>query len=147
MQKHSLSLVLGIFLGLIIGLFIGKQIFEPASAQSEKNKVEVSANRDIQNDETPAVKDSSIPSKVYEVLKYIKEHHSAMPGYMGGRVFSNREKLLPQTDSVGTAISYQEWDVNPKAEGQNRGTERIVTGSDGRSWYTNDHYQSFKLIP
>ena len=69
-----------------------------------------------------------------------------MPGYVGGRVFSNREKIVPQYDDKGNPIDYQEWDVNPKIEGQNRGTERILTGSDGRAWYTNDHYKSFKEI-
>jgi len=29
----------------------------------------------------------------------------------------------------------------------NRGAERIVTGSDGRAWYTGDHYQHFTEMP
>ena len=53
---------------------------------------------------------------------------------------------LPAQDINRNNIQYQEWDVNPKVEGQNRGTERIITGSDGRAWYTEDHYQSFTEI-
>ncbi|WP_425552676.1 ribonuclease domain-containing protein [Kribbella alba] len=34
-------------------------------------------------------------------------------------------------------------DVNPKVKGVDRGSERLVTGSDGSAWYTTDHYQSF----
>ena len=94
----------------------------------------------------PDHNNTEIPQKVYEVLKYIRANHRAMDGYVGGRVFTNREKIVPQEDGNGNPITYQEWDVNPKIQGQNRGTERILTGSDGRAWYTNDHYQSFKEI-
>lgn len=42
--------------------------------------------------------------------------------------------------------SYKEWDINPYKYGQNRGTERIVTGSDGSAWYTPDHYKTWYQI-
>ena len=69
-----------------------------------------------------------------------------MDGYVGGRNFQNRERQLDIKDATGKKIKYQEWDVNPKIQGKNRGTERIITGSDNRAWYTNDHYQSFVEI-
>jgi guanyl-specific ribonuclease Sa len=47
---------------------------------------------------------------------------------------------LPKTDSNGNPINYKEYDVNPYQKGVNRGTERIVIGSDGKAYYTNDHY-------
>ncbi|MGO9071466.1 ribonuclease domain-containing protein [Mycobacterium sp.] len=53
---------------------------------------------------------------------------------------------MPTTDGSGKPITYQEWDVNPKAPGQNRGNERIVTGSDGSAWYTPDHYGTFQRL-
>lgn len=144
MQKSYAQLIFGIIIGFILGLFIGKQIFETSpSATNTKTSVAPSNKSDQKNEETANVQ---IPPKVYEVLQYIKANHHPMPGYIGGAVFSNREKILPQEDSVGNPIHYQEWDVNPKVQGQNRGTERIVTGSDGRSWYTNDHYQTFTEI-
>ncbi|MEE4022135.1 ribonuclease domain-containing protein [Gordonia sp. PKS22-38] len=68
------------------------------------------------------------------------------PGTRGGGVFRNNEGLLPDFDSQGRPISYQEWDVNPKEPGQSRDAERIVTGSDGSAWYTDDHYRSFVPI-
>ncbi|NMA64906.1 MAG: hypothetical protein GX957_01525 [Clostridiaceae bacterium] len=43
-------------------------------------------------------------------------------------------------------VNYKEYDVNPYVKGQNRGTERIVTGDDGSVWYTNDHYHTFTKI-
>ncbi len=144
MQKNYAQLILGIIIGLILGLFVGKQIFETApSATNTKSSVAPSQSIGQETQKTTTVQ---IPQKVYDVLKYINANHHPMPGYVGGTVFSNREKNLPQDDSVGNPIQYQEWDVNPKIPGQNRGTERIVTGSDGRSWYTNDHYQTFTQI-
>ena len=57
--------------------------------------------------------------------------------YVGGRVFHNLQSVLPQ----GT--TYIEHDVHLYVPGVNRGPERIVRGSDGRDWYTNDHYATF----
>ncbi|MEZ0543025.1 ribonuclease domain-containing protein [Fibrella arboris] len=87
-----------------------------------------------------------IPQKVYDVLTYVRANKRAMDGYVGGRRFGNYENHLPRSDTDGKPIQYQEWDVNPKIQGKNRGTERLITGSDGRAWYTNDHYNSFKEV-
>ncbi|MFC7447664.1 ribonuclease domain-containing protein [Rhodococcus daqingensis] len=65
------------------------------------------------------------------------------PGTKGGERFGNRERALPTEDAAGRAVSYREWDVNPKQRGKPRDAERIVTGSDGSAWYTGDHYSSF----
>ncbi len=85
----------------------------------------------------------NIPQKVRDVLTYIRANHRAMDGYVGGRQFKNLEKNLEQRDANGQKIAYQEWDVNPKIDGQNRGAERLITGSDSRAWFTADHYRSF----
>jgi ribonuclease T1 len=85
----------------------------------------------------------AVPAKAYDLLKYIKANGSAPNGYVGGRNFMNREKRLIVTDASGQRIKYQEWDVNPKQRGKNRGTERVITGSDNTAYYTNDHYRTF----
>lgn len=151
MQRNYTQLILGIIIGLLIGIFIGKQF--PGKNQSEiavsPTASKVIPSPDVNAATTTLNKSDSntgIPQKVYDVLKYIRANHHAMQGYVGGRVFSNREKIVPQNDDKGNPIEYQEWDVNPKVEGQNRGAERILTGSDGRAWYTDDHYKSFKEI-
>ena len=90
-------------------------------------------------------RNTSIPKKVYDVLKYIRTNGEAMQGYVGGRTFQNREKRLSITDEKGKKIRYQEWDVNPKERGVNRGTERIIT-SETKAYYTNDHYKTFQEI-
>lgn len=93
------------------------------------------------------VEPHQIPKAALETLAYIRAHHEAPPGYVGGRRFGNYgrggEQKLPVFDAQGKPIEYQEWDIHPKVQGRNRGAERLVTGSDGRAWYTADHYTSF----
>lgn len=93
---------------------------------------------------------ANVPEKVMTVLEYIDEHHKAPEGHVGGREFHNGgrsgEQVLPRHDSAGKAVTYQEWDVNAKVKGVNRGTERLITGSDGSAYYTDDHYKTFKKI-
>ncbi len=84
-----------------------------------------------------------VPAHVRETLAYVRRHGDAPPGYVGGRVFGNYEGLLPRYNAKRKRIEYREWDVRPRAEGRNRGTERLVTGNDGRAWYTADHYRTF----
>jgi ribonuclease T1 len=90
--------------------------------------------------------ESAIPQKVYTVLRYVQSNGRPPEGYVGGRRFGNYEGHLPRQDLSGQAIKYQEWDVNPKKQGKNRGAERLVTGSDRRAWYTRDHYNSFTEV-
>jgi ribonuclease T1 len=152
MVKKYSQLIIGILFGLLVGLLIAKKVFINSANTTTNNTVH-NNNENTRRAETdkevkPDVENinKAIPAKVYTVLEYIKANSSAMDGYVGGRVFSNREGNLPRQDAQGNNINYQEWDVNKKIKGQNRGTERICTGSDGRSWYTNDHYRSFTQI-
>jgi len=50
---------------------------------------------------------------------------------------------LPKSDASGRPITYREYDVNPRQPGVNRGPERLVVGSNGRAYYTADHYRTF----
>jgi RHS repeat-associated protein len=93
---------------------------------------------------------NGIPSKVTDTLAHIKNTGKAPPGYKGGRSFKNDGRgggqQLPQKDASGNPITYKEHDVNPYQKGVNRGEERLVRGSDGKSYYTKDHYKTFKLV-
>ena len=93
---------------------------------------------------------AAVAEKARTVLKYVDEHHEAPTGYEGGRTFHNGggagDQALPKHDDRGRAIAYQDWDVNPKVEGVNRGTERLVTGSDGSAYITAAHYRTFTKI-
>lgn len=87
-----------------------------------------------------------VPDKVFKVLEHVDEHHAAPAGFEGGRTFLNLERHLPQTSDKGQRTKYREWDVNPLRPGVNRGPERLVTGSDGSAYFTDDHYKTFKKI-
>lgn len=78
------------------------------------------------------------PQKVKDLLEAIQQHEGkALPGYIGGRVFQNRERRLPPGH-------YREYDVNPKVRGRSRDAERIVIEQDtGRAYYTGNHYRTF----
>lgn len=58
-----------------------------------------------------------------------------------GSVFSNRERLLPEKPQG----FYREYTVET-AGADTRGARRIVQGSDGETYYTNDHYRSFRRL-
>ncbi|HRI00943.1 MAG TPA: ribonuclease domain-containing protein [Saprospiraceae bacterium] len=126
---------------------------------NHKNKVETKHNstelpelelpkQTVQENQSIKLKDRKIgvPGYVYTILEFIDEHGVAPEGYVGGRRFQNREKRLSQTDDNGDKILYQEWDVHEKIEGQNRGAERLVTGSNHSAYYTKDHYKNFIKI-
>ena len=95
---------------------------------------------------TPVVRAAEIPKEALAVLAYVRTHDAAPAGYVGGRRFGNYDRNLPQSDAKGKAIEYREWDIHPKMPGRNRGAERLVTGNDGRAWYTADHYATFTEI-
>jgi len=63
------------------------------------------------------------------------------PHAQDGRVFSNREKLLP---AQGRGY-YREYTVRTPGV-RDRGARRIVAGSGGEYYYSADHYGSFRRI-
>ena len=110
----------------------------------DRNSKYASENRsDVNKSGTRA---ENVPKKALSVLKYVRKNGKAMSGYVGGRRFGNFENLLPKKDASGKKIEYREWDVNPKMQGKNRGAERLITGSDGKAYFTNDHYGSFVKV-
>jgi ribonuclease T1 len=80
----------------------------------------------------------SAPKKAYALLEALKQRHGEpLPGYVGGRVFHNRERRLP----LGR---YKEYDVNRKVPGRSRDAERIVIEqTTGKAYYSGDHYRTF----
>lgn len=150
--KFSLILIIITFIaGFFISNLTGKyKIVEKEKLEQHTNFKEQHSSSIIKNEKNDEqnnqYNDNNIPIKVYDIIKHIKKYNKAPDGYVGGRQFMNYEKLLPEEDENGNKISYQEWDVNPKIVGKNRGKERLVTGSDGRVYFTNDHYASFNEI-
>ena len=59
---------------------------------------------------------------------------------IGGDRFGNREGLLPEA----SGRKYYECDID--FDGSYRNGKRIVYSSDGLIYYTDDHYESFRLL-
>ena len=91
-----------------------------------------------------------VPVEAMQILAHVRATGQALPGYEGGRRFGNYasdgEQKLPVTDALGSRIHYREWDIHPRLTGQDRGPERLVTGSDGRAWFTANHYGTFTEV-
>ena len=90
--------------------------------------------------------DNFITKKEAEALGWRSTYRyvgDAAPGKsIGGDYFSNYQRLLP----TGKGISYHEADC--WYTGGARNGYRIIYSSDGRVWYTEDHYHSFtELFP
>ncbi len=67
-------------------------------------------------------------------------------GTKAGGNFGNYEEQLPVSDNYNNKITYKEFDVNDKIEGQSRDAERFVVGSDDSVYYTNNHYDTYVYI-
>lgn len=89
----------------------------------------------------------TFPNHATDTSSTIRRTDSPPAGYRGGGTFQNDGRgggqVLPRTTSNGTPITYREFDVHPHTPGVNRGTERIVVGSDGKAYYTDNHYRTF----
>ena len=63
--------------------------------------------------------------------------------YAGGRAFNNNPAKDGSRLPYSGGQTYQEWDVNPCVADGARDGERIVTSSDGKLYYSNNHYDDF----
>jgi ribonuclease T1 len=90
--------------------------------------------------EIPEVKYSRLPTEAKLTLQLIARG-GPYPYQRDGAVFGNFERLLPPRNRG----YYHEYTVlTPGA--QDRGARRIVTGSSGERYYTDDHYRSFRRV-
>ncbi len=86
------------------------------------------------------VNDGAVPEKVLHVLEIVRTTGRPPEGYVGGRVFENREGRLPADGD------YREFDVDPHVGGRN--AERIIVEwNSKKAWYTADHYRTFIPLP
>ncbi|MGH8670376.1 MAG: ribonuclease domain-containing protein [Burkholderiales bacterium] len=83
---------------------------------------------------------TELPIEARATLEIIKAG-GPFPYKQDGRVFSNREKLLPGKHRG----YYREYTVRT-LDARDRGARRIVAGSGGEYYYTDDHYRSFRRI-
>lgn len=82
----------------------------------------------------------SLPPEARQTLALIKAG-GPFPYKQDGRVFGNREGLLPKRHRG----YYREYTVRTPGA-RDRGARRIVAGQGGEYYYTDDHYRSFRRI-
>ncbi|MFD7842081.1 ribonuclease domain-containing protein [Nocardia sp. NPDC059764] len=157
-KKSSAWLTLGVAILLLLVAFLANRANNdhPGDTSSAK-PVATSTVRTTAKPggATPAPADQAaspskvagVPDRAYATLVEIDAGRwpdsADSPGTKGGDTWQNRDGSLARKDAAGKAITYQEWDVNPKQRGQTRDAERIITGSDGSAYYTGDHYKTF----
>jgi ribonuclease T1 len=83
---------------------------------------------------------SALPVEARAVLALI-DQGGPFPYDRDGVVFENRERLLPD-EPLGY---YHEYTV-PTPGSPDRGARRIITGTAGELYWTDDHYRSFERI-
>lgn len=148
MENNRTKFWIGIAIAFILGWGISYFYHTKSVTIEDKRFESTRTSNQVEAQQATSLKNETdqFPDYVLETLEYVREHKEAPAGYVGGRVFQNRESQLPKTDDKGIKIDYQEWDVHPKMQGQNRGAERLVTSSNGDAYFTSDHYRSFKKI-
>lgn len=83
---------------------------------------------------------SSLPVEARETLRLIKQG-GPFPYPRDGIVFGNFEKRLPKKQRG----YYHEYTVKTPGV-HSRGARRIVCGQPSECYYSDDHYETFKLI-
>jgi ribonuclease T1 len=83
---------------------------------------------------------AELPAQAQATLRLIKRG-GPFPYSKDGSTFGNREGRLP---ARGRGY-YKEYTV-PSRSSLYRGARRIIAGARGEFYYTDDHYNSFRLI-
>ncbi|MFI6684373.1 ribonuclease domain-containing protein [Streptomyces sp. NPDC050485] len=83
---------------------------------------------------------AQLPPEAQRTLQLI-DKGGPFPYSKDGAVFGNFEKALPQ-EKRGY---YHEYTVDTP-NSRDRGARRLVTGQGGETYYTGDHYKTFKAV-
>ncbi|WP_329393738.1 guanine-specific ribonuclease N1 and T1 [Streptomyces lydicus] len=88
----------------------------------------------------PVVAVGALPVQARDTLRLI-DAGGPFPYAQDGTVFGNREGLLPRHPRG----YYHEYTV-PTPGAPDRGARRLVTGEGHETYYTQDHYRSFRAV-
>ncbi|MFE0775880.1 ribonuclease domain-containing protein [Streptomyces sp. NPDC058861] len=88
----------------------------------------------------PTVRAADLPPEARGTLDLIARG-GPYPYAKDGTVFSNFEKVLPRRERG----YYREYTVKTPGE-RDRGARRVVTGRNGETYYTDDHYETFREV-
>lgn len=88
----------------------------------------------------PEVSIAALPPEARATIRLI-EQGGPYPYERDGTVFHNYEKRLPRRSDG----YYREYTVRTPGV-KSRGARRIVSGSGGELYYTDDHYRTFRRV-
>ncbi|MFD9813562.1 ribonuclease domain-containing protein [Streptomyces sp. NPDC059080] len=86
------------------------------------------------------VAERELPREARETLRLI-DAEGPYPYRKDGTVFGNYEKRLP-----GQARGYYHEFTVPTPGARDRGARRLITGDHHETYYTADHYRTFKAV-
>ena len=136
LNYHKLRIVLPFALLVGLACFIQAQAEFPTELVAHSSDV---ANQSkTQGKGTVAVAD--LPPEAKSTLTLIKQG-GPFPYPKDGTVFGNREGRLP----ARARGYYREYTVKTPGS-RDRGARRIISGASGEFYYTDDHYNTFRLI-
>ena len=132
--------VLAVVLGMlaVVGCTSGTATQRPSAApptQAAPSKPAIDSASGL-----PIIHVADLPPEAGKTLALI-ERGGPFPHRQDGVTFQNREGLLP----ARRAGYYREYTVDTPGS-DDRGARRIVAGSSGERYWTNDHYDSFAWI-
>jgi ribonuclease T1 len=132
--EASLRIAVPVYMGVILQLFLW------VAPQQEVLAYSHGGSRHATIKEMPTIEISQLPQEARHSLDLIKLG-GPFPYPKDGTVFGNRERRLPPRP-LG---HYKEYTVKTPGS-RDRGARRIIAGADGEYYYTEDHYNTFKLI-
>lgn len=111
---------------------------------------------DVSNAEIGEISVDQLPEDAQEYYnRYENDNWETTSNDLEGRTqagedFNNNPKKgetkLPEQTSDGSKITYKEFDAETTPTGKGRGKKRFVHGSDASTYYTDDHYKTFKKV-
>jgi ribonuclease T1 len=128
---------------LVFSLAIGNNSLincTPSAPVAEQGAAAATGNQAVVPAGSKVINAADLPAEGRTTLGLIKSG-GPFPYSKDGTVFSNYEGLLPAKPGG----YYHEYTVITPGS-HDRGARRIVAGSNGEYYYTDDHYISFKLI-
>jgi ribonuclease T1 len=121
-------------IALVLALAIGYGVNAARSGHDPKPGPSATAT----HSSTPL---SSLPAQARQTVGLIDKGGPFPYPHNDGVVFHNNEHLLPSKKDG----YYHEYTVTTPGS-PDRGTRRIITGSQGEYYYTGDHYEHFDKI-
>ena len=131
--------VLVVVLATVLGFCAGRNA-SPSTPSAPSVAGAVPAGTATPVSGLPTVTVAQLPSQARDTLMLI-DRGGPYPYSRDGIVFANAERVLPQRPRG----YYHEYTVETPGS-RDRGARRLVVGGGGDTYYTDDHYASFRQV-